>query len=358
MTDVFLRIESLGHSFGELEVLRDITFEAEPGEIVALLGPSGSGKTTLLRAIAGFEAPQRGSIEVEGRDVTALPPAKRGFGMVFQSYALFPHLDVGQNVGFGLEAHGAPKDAIPARVAEVLGLVELQGFEARKVSEISGGQQQRVALARALAPSPSLLMLDEPLSNLDPALRERTRRELREALRAIGITTLLVTHEQEEAFDLGDRVALLNDGRLEQIGSARELYQEPTSLFVARFIGRSSSLRGVARNDGAVELRCADREVSWTCWSPTPLDDGQAVEVVLRPEALELRDAAENALRGRVAGVRYLGASQWVRVALDGAEVEVELPGAVAAPSGEVVVGPRRGAGALPPFAFLADGET
>ncbi|MEM9406844.1 MAG: ABC transporter ATP-binding protein, partial [Acidobacteriota bacterium] len=308
MTEAFLRIDSLGHSFGELEVLRDISFEAEPGEIVALLGPSGSGKTTLLRSIAGFESPQRGTIEVEGREVTKLPPAQRGFGMVFQSYALFPHLDVGANVRFGLEAQGAAPETIASRVAEVLELVEMKGFEARKVSEISGGQQQRVALARALAPSPSLLMLDEPLSNLDPALRERTRRELREALKAIGITTLLVTHEQEEAFDLGDRVALLHEGRLEQIGSARQLYQEPTSLFVAEFVGRSSRLAGSVC-EGGVEVRCAEQRVVWDCWSPEALDRGATVAVVVRPEALELGDRGEHVLRGRIVGERYLGAA-------------------------------------------------
>ena len=368
MTDAsFLKIAGLSHSYGEQQVLSDITFAVEPGEIIALLGPSGSGKTTLLRAIAGFEQPKSGSIEVEGRDVTALPPAKRGFGMVFQSYALFPHLDVRHNVSFGLEAQGVPKEEIEPRVREMLDLVELGGFEERRVSEISGGQQQRVALARALAPRPSLLMLDEPLSNLDPALRDRTRRELRQALKSIGITTVLVTHEQEEAFDLGDRVAVLHEGRLDQIGSARELYSEPSTAFVANFVGRSSSLPGVwsaASADapvGAVEVEVGGQKVVWRCLAPEQrngkFDGREVVDLVLRPEALALvSDATDESLTGQVLDVRYLGAVQWVRIDLGGREVEVQLEGALEPPAGTVRVAPRFGDGAdehLLPRAFL-----
>src|SRR4029077_13747876 len=201
-----------------------------------------SGKTTLLRMLAGFETPDAGQVLVEGDDVTAMPPAARRFGMVFQHYALFPHLDVGENVAFGL-AKGSDR---PAQVAEALGLVDLAGFERRKVQELSGGQQQRVALARALAPHPRVLLLDEPLSNLDPSLRERTRGELRELIGRVGITTVFVTHEQEEAFDLGDRVAVLHGGRLEQVGTAEQVYDSPLSLFVATFVGRANVLRDAA----------------------------------------------------------------------------------------------------------------
>lgn len=349
MTEAFLRIEGLRHSFGELKVLSDITFEAAAGEIIALLGPSGSGKTTLLRAIAGFEQPEHGSIRVEGLDVTSLPPAKRGFGMVFQSYALFPHLDVAHNVSFGLEAQGVPTAEVGPRVTEMLKLVELAGFETRRVSEISGGQQQRVALARALAPRPSLLMLDEPLSNLDPALRDRTRTELRQAIKAVGITTLLVTHEQEEAFDLGDRVAVLHAGVLEQIGSARELYSQPQTSFVANFIGRSSALPAIWESQGGTEtgglarLRVDDRSVAWRCLSPQRIADGAPVELVLRPESLTfVAEPTPESLSGRVLDVRYLGAVQWARVDLGEVEVEIQVEGVLESPAGAVHVAPRR----------------
>ena len=201
----FLTLEELRIRFSETVTVGPVSLGIERGEILALLGPSGSGKTTLLRLLAGFETPDGGRVGVDGEDVTAMPPARRRFGMVFQHYALFPHLDVGANVAFGLSA----ADDQPSRVAQALASVDLAGFERRKVQELSGGQQQRVALARALAPAPRVLLLDEPLSNLDPSLRERTRRELRDLIHRVGITTVFVTHEQDEAFDLGDRVAVL-----------------------------------------------------------------------------------------------------------------------------------------------------
>ncbi len=202
----YLTLEQLSVRFSPTAEIGPVSLDIAQGEILALLGPSGSGKTTILRMLAGFEAPQAGRIRVAGDDVTALPPARRHFGMVFQHYALFPHLDVGENVAFGLTGE---RGAVDARVAEALRLVDLVGFERRGVHELSGGQQQRVALARALAPAPRVLLLDEPLSNLDPTLRERTRRELRALIQRVGITSVFVTHEQEEAFDLGDRVAVL-----------------------------------------------------------------------------------------------------------------------------------------------------
>jgi ABC-type Fe3+/spermidine/putrescine transport system ATPase subunit len=243
----FLQVRAIAKRWGHDVTVGPITLEIARGEILALLGPSGSGKTTMLRLLAGFETADGGSIIVEGEDVTAVPPARRRFGMVFQHYALFPHLDVGANVAFGLTAVGSvERGAVVVKVAQALALVDLAGFERRKVHELSGGQQQRVALARALAPEPRVLLLDEPLSNLDPALRERTRRELRDVIRRVGITTVFVTHEQEEAFDLGDRIAVLNGGRVEQTGTAEELYERPANLFVATFVGRANVFRGAA----------------------------------------------------------------------------------------------------------------
>jgi ABC-type Fe3+/spermidine/putrescine transport system ATPase subunit len=269
-----------------------ITLDIARGEIVALLGPSGSGKTTMLRLLAGFETPDGGRIVVEGEDVTTMPPARRRFGMVFQHYALFPHLDVGDNVAFGLR--GQP-DAV-GKTSEALRLVDLGGFERRKVQELSGGQQQRVALARALAPEPRVLLLDEPLSNLDPALRERTRRELRQLIKRVGITTVFVTHEQDEAFELGDRVAVLNAGRLEQAGAPDELYERPASLFVATFVGRANVFRGAAaRALGGDDL------------------------IVVRPERLRFAGAGEG-LAGVVRERRYTGAAAFFFVESDTGE--------------------------------------
>jgi putative spermidine/putrescine transport system ATP-binding protein len=275
----FLVLDRLDKRFTGLHVTREISLSVAKSEIVALLGPSGSGKTTVLRLVAGFETPDSGRVVVEGEDVTGLPPERRRFGMVFQHYALFPHMTVGENVAFGLEAQKLPRADIERRVAESLAAVDLQGFESRRIAEISGGQQQRVALARALAPRPRVLLLDEPLSNLDPTLRERTRRELKRIIRRVGITTLFVTHEQEEAFDLGDRVAVMNAGRLEQVGSPEALYEEPATRFVATFVGRASVARAMA---GVARARSSSTGAVWRSQGKS-LAEGRSGRVV-RPE--------------------------------------------------------------------------
>ncbi len=320
----FLQLQDIHKSFGEVEVLQEITLDLEEGEILALLGPSGSGKTTLLRLLAGFEFPGRGTISVAGEDLTQRGPEQRGFGMVFQHYALFPHMTVEQNVAFGLESQGWAKGDITPRVEEMLALVDLAGYGARRVSEISGGQQQRVALARALAPKPRVLLLDEPLSNLDPALRESTRRELREAVRQVGITTVLVTHEQEEAFHVGDRVAVLHGGRLQQVGRPEELYREPATRFVAGFVGRANVLRGEVRSieGDEAEVFLPDCGVSWRASAVESLQG--EVELVLRPEFLRLTQEAEGDLRGRVIERRFTGVLTYAVVAV-GDTVELEV---------------------------------
>jgi iron(III) transport system ATP-binding protein len=349
----YLLLAGLAKSFGDRgRVLDGLTLAVGRGEVVALLGPSGSGKTTALRLVAGFESPDPGGgrIEVEGQDVSALPPARRNFGMVFQHYALFPHLTVGENVAFGLLGRRLPRGQIQARVAAALALVDLPGFERRRVGEISGGQQQRVALARALAPEPRVLLLDEPLSNLDPALRERTRRELRRAIRRVGITTLLVTHEQEEAFHLGDRVAVLEGGVLHQVGTPEELYHRPATRFVATFVGRASVLPGTFEGQGQVgRVRLgAPAAAAWLGAAAEPLEGGEAVELVVRPEALALAAAGtDGALDGRVVERRYAGPATYYQVEVDLAgtrlEIEVMVPagsGVVASPGEEVAVAP------------------
>jgi len=286
----FLEIQDIEKRWGHGVTVGPITLDIARGEILALLGPSGSGKTTMLRLLAGFEVADGGRIAVANEDVTTVPPARRRFGMVFQHYALFPHLDVGENVGFGLPGRGKGDEGRAQKISEALALVDLVGYEQRKVHELSGGQQQRVALARALAPEPRVLLLDEPLSNLDPSLRERTRRELREVIKRIGITTVFVTHEQEEAFDLGDRVAVLNNGHLEQTGVADDLYEHPANLFVATFVGRANVFRG----DSARVLG----------------GNGKGV-VVVRPERLRFADAG---LPGIVRERRYTGAGAFFLV--------------------------------------------
>jgi ABC-type Fe3+/spermidine/putrescine transport system ATPase subunit len=316
-SSVFLALDRLEKHFVNLHVTRGVSLSVAKSEIVALLGPSGSGKTTVLRLVAGFETPDSGRVVVEGEDVTRLPPERRRFGMVFQHYALFPHMTVGENVAFGLEAQKLPRADVERRVAESLAAVDLQGFERRRIAEISGGQQQRVALARALAPRPRVLLLDEPLSNLDPTLRERTRHELKRIIRRVGITTLFVTHEQEEAFDLGDRVAVMNAGRLEQVGSPEALYEEPATRFVATFVGRASVLPAQwLASRGAVRLEAGP---VWRAAGAGDLAEGMDVDVVVRPESLKLSDAQmAEALAGEVAGRRYAGRVALYDVAIDG----------------------------------------
>ncbi|HEY8256376.1 MAG TPA: ABC transporter ATP-binding protein [Gemmatimonadales bacterium] len=347
----FLRVEGLVKRFDATLAVDDVSLELARGEMLALLGPSGSGKTTTLRLLAGFETPDAGRIVVDGEDVTRTEPVARRFGMVFQHYALFPHLDVGENVAFGLESSGLRGDDLRTRVARALELVDLARFERRRVGQLSGGQQQRVALARALAPEPRVLLLDEPLSNLDPTLRERTRKEIRDLIRRVGITTLLVTHEQEEAFDLGDRVAVMRGGRLEQVGTPDELYGAPVNLFVGGFVGRSSTLEAMVLSVAGAATRVRVEDVEWEVdpgpGRPLPVP-GPAV-MLLRPESLRLSPAGPNAVPATVSSRRFVGPNALFALRTDrGASLEVAGPLAAAGPGDRVGVVPsRRSGGAI-----------
>jgi ABC-type Fe3+/spermidine/putrescine transport system ATPase subunit len=343
----YLRLEQLTKRFNGVVAVDGLSLALDRGEMIALLGPSGSGKTTTLRLLAGFDIPESGKVFLEGQDVTNVEPVSRRFGMVFQHYALFPHLDVGQNVAFGLESLGIRGEQLEQRVAGALALVDLAGFDRRAIAQLSGGQQQRVALARALAPEPKVLLLDEPLSNLDPALRERTRGELRELIKRVGITTVLVTHEQEEAFDLGDRVAVLRAGQLEQVGTPEDLYATPANEFVAEFVGRSSSIGVTVLGPGERGTRISVEGVEWdlTDGVPPGMPTGPA-RMVVRPEALRLLAPTAGSITGVVTERRFTGSSSLFTVQTDGgASLEVSGPPRSVSPGDRVGIMPSRRAG-------------
>ena len=257
-----LQLQNVTKRYGDFHAVRDVTLDVPDGEFLVLLGPSGCGKTTTLRIIAGFVEATAGIVLLGGRDVTTLPPWKRNAGLVFQNYALFPHLTVAENVAFGLEMRKVPKPEIAPRVAEALRLVRLGHLGERLPRQLSGGQQQRVALARALVFKPDVLLLDEPLSNLDAKLRQEVRIEIRELTRELGLTTIMVTHDQEEALTMADRLVVMSDGSVRQLGTQRDLYERPADRFVAGFVGRSTFLEGAVeasgrfRTDGGLDIRC------------------------------------------------------------------------------------------------------
>jgi ABC-type Fe3+/spermidine/putrescine transport system ATPase subunit len=344
----YLVLDGLVKRFAGTPAVDHLSLALERGEILALLGPSGSGKTTTLRLLAGFESPDEGRVVVDGEDVTRADPVARRFGMVFQHYALFPHLDVGQNVAFGLESAGVGGTDLVRRVERALALVDLAGFARRRISQLSGGQQQRVALARALAPEPRVLLLDEPLSNLDPTLRERTRREVREVIHRVGITTVLVTHEQDEAFELGDRVAVMRTGRLEQVGTPDELYADPANLFVGGFVGRSGTLPvavlGAVERGVRVRVDGVEWELEVPAGRPAPAP-GPAIMLV-RPEALRLTEREPTAIAATVTGRRFVGPSALFTVRTEsGQAIEVAAPPRAVRAGQPVGVMPSRRAG-------------
>lgn len=342
-----LELRALHKSYPDGWTLADVSFTVEQGEIVCLLGPSGCGKTTLLRLIAGLETPDSGQVLVDGENVTHAPPHLRGFGLMFQEYALFPHKDVFGNVAFGLRMQGLNRREIAARVAEALALVGLGGFERRDVNQLSGGERQRVALARSLAPHPRLLMLDEPLGALDRNLRERLLDELPVILRRAGVTAITVTHDQEEAFALADRVVLMRDGRVIQVGAPEEVYRKPVSTWVAHFLGLTNLLQakvvdgGVEAGIGKLVIRdwgvgIGNHESRIT--NPQyPLPNPQ---LLIRPEAARLGADGPNVVRGIVVERSFRGGHYRVRLRhAGGQELTFDFPAGVGLPAvGETIV--------------------
>jgi putrescine transport system ATP-binding protein len=290
-----LAVENVSKKFGETVALDSVSLSVGAGEFFALLGPSGCGKTTLMRCIAGFETPDKGRLTLRGEDLAGLPPHRRPINMMFQSYALFPHLDVFENVAFGLRRKSEGRDAIRARVGELLEMTQLAAHGARRVNELSGGQKQRVALARALAPRPQLLLLDEPLGALDRKLREETQFQLKAIQRRTGTSFVIVTHDQDEALALADRVAVMRAGRVEQIAAPVDIYERPATKFVAGFVGETNFISGVVTRDGGVALA--------TPFGPLPradcaIADGARATLSLRPERIGVSHQG-----GGVAGV-------------------------------------------------------
>jgi ABC-type Fe3+/spermidine/putrescine transport system ATPase subunit len=326
-----LEIRDLRKSYPDGWMLHDVSFAVEEGENLCLLGPSGCGKTTLLRLIAGLETPDGGQVLVDGVDVTHVPPHLRGFGLMFQEYALFPHKDVFGNVAFGLQMQGLSRETVAARVAEVLALVGLAGFERRDVNQLSGGERQRVALARSLAPQPCLLMLDEPLGALDRALRERLMDELPGILRRAGATAITVTHDQEEAFAVADRVVLMQAGRVVQVGTPEGVYRRPVSAWAANFLGLTNLLDASILRLGQVEtaigtLQVKDRQSEIG-------DLGSKVQLLIRPDAARVGEVGPNLLVGVVVERTFRG--EYYRLDVrhaGGVELTFNFPADIALP--------------------------
>jgi iron(III) transport system ATP-binding protein len=328
LTAAGLGIEGVSLSYGTQKVLNDVNLEVRPGEFFGLLGPSGCGKTTLLRVIAGFADAQAGDVRIDGESILRLPPWKRDVGMVFQSYALWPHMSVASNVAFGLEERRLPKAEVAAKVADALKLVGLTGLADRRPSQLSGGQQQRVALARTIAIEPKILLLDEPLSNLDAKLRIQVRRELRELQQRLGLTTIIVTHDQEEANTMCDRVAVMNEGFIQQVGAPTDLYKKPSNLFVANFLGAANIFEG-----------SISREGSWRTFSsgtlrftlPAGSPELTSARAMVRPQDIRIANAGDDrrdglTIAGTVTFREFLGANVRYSVLAGGLPLLVDVP--------------------------------
>lgn len=307
-----LTVRNLCKSFGETKAVDNVSFDVQDGEMLCLLGPSGCGKTTLLMTLSGFLSPDDGTIEMDGSDVTNVAPEKRPTSLVFQNYALFPHLTVFENIEFGLRTHRVPRSQIKDRVEQMLHIVELEGKGGRSIHQLSGGQQQRVALARALVMKPKVLLLDEPLSNLDAKLRVETRQQIRQIQQSVGITCIFVTHDQEEALTMADRIAVMNRGKIIQFASPRDIYYAPTNHFVADFIGKSNFFEGSYDADRSTYTLNSGKVIEVDGSHVAPLGEGKPI-FAIRPEFLkackakEVPQSAANRLAATIAQVTFLG---------------------------------------------------
>ena len=311
-----VRFDHVGRRFGAVAAVDDLSLDIQANEFVALLGPSGCGKTTLLRMLAGFETPDSGRVLLDGKDISAVPPYRRPVNMMFQSYALFPHLTVAGNIAFGLKREGLPRAEIEARVAEMLALARLTGLGERKPDQLSGGQRQRVALARSLAKRPRVLLLDEPMAALDRKLREETQFELMELRRRLGLTFVIVTHDQEEAMVMADRIALMDKGRIVQTGAPAEIYERPRTRWAAQFIGDINIIEGHVAADGA---GVATETLGLLRAPVSPgLKPGDAVVLAVRPEKISLAVGGDNSIDGTVSEVGYRGDKSLYKVAVAG----------------------------------------
>ncbi len=307
--DIYLKVDSVSKNFGNFTALADVSFQARRGEFLCILGPSGCGKTTLLRVVAGLEKQTRGRVFIENRDVSSLPVSKRNVGIVFQSYALFPNLTARENIAYGLKSHGQSRQAIRQRVDELLDLVGLRGMGRKHPAKLSGGQQQRVALSRAIAVSPDLLLLDEPLSALDAKVRVMLRGEIRQLQQRLGITTIMVTHDQEEALTMADRILIIDQGRLVQHGTPRQVYDKPATPFVANFVGAMNFIEGATKIDqGVYEIGKARLCITGENGTRR-LPVGSHVTIAIRPEdvMLHIDPSAPNSFETRVEDMEYRG---------------------------------------------------
>ena len=305
----FLKLQNLTAAYDQEIVLKKMNLEVKQGELLSLLGSSGCGKTTTLRIVSGFLKQREGSVFLEGKEISKTHPSERGFGYVFQNYALFPHLNVEDNVGFGLKQRKVVREGINKKVFEMLDMVDLTAFAGKRPMELSGGQRQRVALARALAISPRLLLMDEPLSNLDAALRIKMRMEIRRIQQEHNISALYVTHDQEECFSISDRVAVMNEGLIEQLGTPEEIYSSPATSFVARFVGFENFIHGILENRGKKLWFAVEKGGISIPISESIIPDKSSVVLALRPDGLELRasESRKKGIPGKVKVATYLG---------------------------------------------------